>query len=60
MLLILTSKHDLAVDYLITSLLDRGLRYFRLNCEDLSGCKVHVFEKWRRYSASNYDGTTHN
>ena len=39
MLLILTSKHDLAVDYVITELLDRGLRYFRLNAEDLSSCK---------------------
>ncbi len=38
MLLILTSKHDLAADYLIVALLERGLPYFRLNAEELSTC----------------------
>lgn len=44
MLLILTSKHDLTVDYLITELLDRRLPYFRLNAEELSSCR---FTFWK-------------
>lgn len=44
MLLILTSKHDLAADYLITELLERRLPYFRLNAEELSSCKF-MFSK---------------
>lgn len=36
MLLILTSRKDLAADYLIVELAERGLPYFRLNAEDLS------------------------
>ena len=39
MLLILTSRHDLAADYLIVELIERGLRYFRLNVEELSSCE---------------------
>ena len=35
MLLILTSRKDLAADYLIVELAERGLPYFRLNAEDL-------------------------
>jgi glutathione synthase/RimK-type ligase-like ATP-grasp enzyme len=36
MLLILTSKQDLAADFLIVELIKRHLPYFRLNCEDLA------------------------
>lgn len=36
MLLILTSEKDLAADYLIVRLLERGLQYFRVNCEQLA------------------------
>ena len=39
MLLILTSRLDLAADYFILELIERGLPYFRLNAEDLSNCE---------------------
>jgi hypothetical protein len=39
MLLVLSSKNDLAADYLILGLLERGLPYFRVNSEELSSVK---------------------
>src|SRR5579863_2441750 len=36
MLLILTSTQDLAADFLILKLIEKGRPYFRLNAEDLS------------------------
>lgn len=36
MLLILTSKSDLAADFLIADLIDRSLPYFRLNSEEIA------------------------
>lgn len=35
MLLILSNRNDLTVDYVISRLIERGIPYFRLNAEDL-------------------------
>lgn len=40
MLLIITNKDDLAADYLISSLIEQGLPYFRINSEDIQNYRV--------------------
>lgn len=40
MLLIITNKDDLAADYLISSLIEKDLPYFRLNSEDIQNYLV--------------------
>ncbi|CAM3335891.1 RimK domain-containing protein ATP-grasp [Thalassospira profundimaris] len=54
MLLILTSRNDLAVDYLILSLIEKKLPYFRINTEDLcraeGGFSVGDFGVYREIS----------
>lgn len=41
-LLMLTNREDLAVDFMITRLRERGLAYFRLNCDELASARVMV------------------
>jgi hypothetical protein len=41
-LLIVTNREDLAVDFMITKLRERNFPYFRLNCEELASARVDV------------------